>query len=202
MYRLGFGDEIEVKVFNHPEFNEQTIIRPDGRIALEKAGEIVAIGRTPHQIDSLITKRYSRFLRRPQVTVLVRKFGVKQFYILGEVKNPGVYELYDGMTVLRAIASAGGNTGYAQMNSIILMRNEFYRNPIVMRMNLTNLPKDPNPVRDRLLIANDIIYIPRTYIGELNGFIERFVSKLIAHSSRLVFTHNFVYQDFKLKKSK
>ncbi|KAA3660631.1 MAG: hypothetical protein DWQ10_06245, partial [Calditrichaeota bacterium] len=108
------------------------------------------------------------------------KFGVKQFYILGEVDKPGVYELHDGMTVLRGIASAGGNTGYAQLNSVILMRNNFYSNPVVMRLNLTNIPKDPNPGSDRLLLANDIIYIPKTYIGELNGFVERFISKLIA----------------------
>ncbi|RMD96171.1 MAG: hypothetical protein D6814_11885, partial [Calditrichaeota bacterium] len=96
------------------------------------------------------------------------------------VNSPGGYEIKDGMTVLRAIAEAGGQTQFAKMNSIILLRNEYFRQPIAMRLNLSNFSAKPDRARDQLLLANDIIYVPRTFIGELNGFVNRFFTGLIA----------------------
>ncbi len=178
-YRLSFGDVIEIKVFNHPEFNETTSIRPDGRIALEKIGELFVLGLTPAQLDSILTRRYSRFIRRPDVTVLLRQFGERHVYVLGEVNAPGGYLLKDGMTVLRAIAEAGGQTQFAKMNSVILLRNEYYREPVAIRLDLSNFTSKPDRARDQLVMANDIIFIPRTFIGELDGFVDRFFSRLI-----------------------
>ncbi len=178
-YRFSFGDEIEIKIFNHPEFSTTVLVRPDGRIGLEKVGELFAIGRTPRQLDSLLTYRYSRIIRNPDVTVLVKSFGKRHVYILGEVASPGAYELHDGMTILRAIAKAGGYTQYARLNSVILMRNEYFRNPIAVRLNLANFPGKPDRARDRVLVANDIIYVPKTVIGELDGFVERFITRFI-----------------------
>ena len=88
-YRLGFGDEIEVKFFNNAQFNEMITVRPDGRITLEKIGDIYVTGMTPSQLDSLITTTYADIIRDPEVTVFVRKFGSYQTYILGEVGDPG-----------------------------------------------------------------------------------------------------------------
>lgn len=178
-YRLSFGDEIEIKLFNHPEFNEHAVIRPDGRIALEKAGEIVALGMTPQELDSVLTARLSRIIRRPDVTVMVRSFGKRHVYILGEVRQPGAYEIKDGMTVLRAIAEAGGLTGYAKLNSVVLMRNEYYRDPIAVRLDLSNFTAKPDRYRDRLLATNDIVYVPRTFIGHLNDFVDKFFTKMV-----------------------
>ncbi len=178
-YRFSFGDEIEIKIFDHPEFSTTVTVRPDGRIGLEKIGELFTLGRTPRQLDSLLTRRYSRIIRRPDATVLVKSFGKRNIYVLGEVATPGAYELDDGMTILRAIAKAGGYTQYARLNSVILMRNEYFRNPIAVRLNLANFPRKPDRARDRVLVANDIVYVPKTVIGELDGFVERFITRFV-----------------------
>ncbi|MFQ6103275.1 MAG: polysaccharide biosynthesis/export family protein [Candidatus Glassbacteria bacterium] len=74
-YRLGFGDVIEVKFFNNERFNETVKVRPDGRISMERMGEIFVTGLTPLELDSLITLKYSEFIQQPEVTVILREFG-------------------------------------------------------------------------------------------------------------------------------
>ena len=68
-YRLGFGDEVEIKFFNNNQFNETIGVRPDGRITLERIGDIYVNGMTPSQLDSLVTVTYAEFVREPDVTV-------------------------------------------------------------------------------------------------------------------------------------
>jgi polysaccharide export outer membrane protein len=71
-------------------------------------GEKFAAGMTPLQLDCLITLKYSEFIQDPDVTVIVREFGGQQVHVLGEVNSPGGYPVERNMTLLQAVASAGG----------------------------------------------------------------------------------------------
>jgi len=88
-YTLGFGDVLEIKFFNNNQFNEIVSVRPDGRITMEKIGDIFVDGMTPSQLDSLITKTYADIILNPDVTVFVRQFGGYKVFVLGEVNTPG-----------------------------------------------------------------------------------------------------------------
>lgn len=170
-YRLGFGDVIEVKLSTHPEFNEQVLVRPDGRISLQEIGDILVLGMTPAALDSFLTRTYAKILHNPNVTVILRQFGGQQVYVLGEVDRPGVYPLERNMTILRALAAAGGPKTSGNLKSVMVIRQN-RRNilsAVRVDLGLRSLPDDLH--RDIFIQANDVIYLPRTFVANVNQFL-------------------------------
>jgi polysaccharide export outer membrane protein len=173
-YRLTFGDILEIRFFGNPEFNVTNTIRPDGRLTLEKIGELFVVGMTPEELDNLITAKYSRFIKDPDVTVIVRSFGKRNVFLLGHVNGPGAYEIEPGMTVLRVLTRAGGYQVGAKLNSIILMRAEYFQASKAYRVDLENFSSKTDLASDPLVEPNDIIYVPKTFISDATLFMNRF----------------------------
>ena len=183
-YRLGFGDEIEVKFFNNEQFNEMIGVRPDGRITLERIGDIYVTGMTPSQLDSLVTVTYADIIRDPEVTVFVRKFGSYQVYVLGEVNKPGGYPVERNMTIVQVLAVAGGVPFSGALGSVMVLRqgrNEEIQAVMIDvnyylaggRLRLTTIEKEIDvSVNDFLIKPLDIVYVPRTPIASIVEFLE------------------------------
>ena len=175
-YRLGFGDIIEVKFFGHEAYNELAPVRPDGRISLQKVGDVIAAGLTPSQVDSLVTEAYRQVLQEPEVTVIVRQFAPQQIYILGQVNRPGGHLLQRNMTVLQGLALAGGPTNTAKLKSVLLLRpglGEDGNGTIVdlgQYLNKGGLVKSDPAL---LLQPQDVIYVPRTNISSVTEFLRQ-----------------------------
>jgi len=183
-YRLGFGDEVEIKFFNNEQFNELIGVRPDGRITLERIGDIYVNGMTPSELDSLVTVTYADIIRDPDVTVFVRKFGSYQVYVLGEVANPGGYPVERNMTIVQVLAVAGGVPFSGALGSVMVLRQG--RNEEVKavkldvnhylaggRLRLTTIEKEIDiSVNDFFIQPQDIVYVPRTPIASIVEFLE------------------------------
>ncbi len=172
-YQLGFGDVIEVKFFNNEQFNETLTVRPDGRISMQKVGDIPVAGLTPTQLSKVITTRYERILKNPEVTVIVRSFGGYQVYILGEVNNPGAIPLQRNLTILQTLAQAGGYKETANLKSVLLLRRKQDGKIDAKRIDMK--AKSPEDVlkNDLYVEASDIIFVPKTFIANVNTFIEQ-----------------------------
>lgn len=170
-YRLGFGDVIEIKFFNNERFNETVAVRPDGRITLEKMGDIPVTGMTPLQLDSLITATYAGFVRNPEVTVFVRQFGGYQVYVLGEVNNPGGFPLQREMNVFQALATAGGHKETAKLGSVIILRRAEKNGVQAFKLDLNRALKDRDEA-GLLVQAQDVIYVPKTFVSNVNTFLK------------------------------
>jgi len=170
-YRLGFGDVLAVKFFNNKEFDEEVVVRPDGRISLQRVGDITVSGMTPVELTGLISKQYEEILREPEVTVIVKEFGGSTVYVLGEVKTPGGYPLQRSMTTLRALTVAGGPTEEANLGSVMLIRiiDKDRISAKRINLNLASLAKDP--ALDINVQAYDIVYVPKTFIANLRTFL-------------------------------
>lgn len=169
-YRLGFGDVVEIKFFNNERFNETVAVRPDGRITLEKMGDLPVTGMTPSHLDSLITAKYSNFVRDPEVTVFVRQFGGYQVYVLGEVNNPGGYPLQRDMNIFQALATAGGHKETAKMNSVIILRPHERDGVQAFKIDLNRAIKDYDETA-LAVHAQDVIYVPKTLISNVSKFL-------------------------------
>ena len=74
-YRIQVGDQLDIKFFYNAELNEQVTVRPDGRISLQLVREITTAGLTPAELTDLLTNKYAKELKKPEVTVIVRSFG-------------------------------------------------------------------------------------------------------------------------------
>jgi protein involved in polysaccharide export with SLBB domain len=173
-YALGFNDVIEIKFFNNAEFNETIKVRPDGRISMQRVGDIYVNGMTPSQLDTIITRTYAKFLRDPEVTIFVREFGAYQVYVFGEVTKPGGFPLQRNMTILQALATAGGPTKDGKLNSTILIRPAPEGSLAAIKLDLTLPMQGVSLNTDLYVQPNDIIYIPRTYYAKVHDFMVDF----------------------------
>lgn len=108
-YTLGAGDKLRVLVFNEPDLSGEFTVDSDGGMAMPLIGEVKAAGLTVRQLETAIANTLKRgYMVDPQVAVEIVE--TRPFYILGEVRQPGSYPFVNGMTVLNAMALAGGNT--------------------------------------------------------------------------------------------
>ena len=169
IYRLGFGDVLDIRFFNNRQYNLTVPVRPDGRITIEQIGDLDVSGKTPAYVDSVITSKFSNFLRNPEVTVIVTEFGNNHVYVLGEVDAPGRFVIAQNMTVMQAIASAGGATKDAKMSSVLLIRPDENLQPVITRLNLDDLQKKSGvQALTSMLRPNDIIYVPDTFLSDVS----------------------------------
>lgn len=120
-YKLGTGDKVRVTVFNEKDLSGDFDVNDQGLIALPLIGQVQVGGLTLSQAQELITQKYGKdYLVNPRVNVEVLNY--RPFFILGEVKNPGSYPYVNGMTVVNAVALAGGYTPRANKNRIVMKR--------------------------------------------------------------------------------
>jgi polysaccharide biosynthesis/export protein len=121
-YRLGAEDLVEVNVWKEPGLSTTAPVRPDGKISVPVAGELVAEGKTTHQLEKEITVRLKGLVASPIVSVIVKEIHASRIYVVGEVAKPGVYPLRGRLDVLQAIAVAGGLTEFADRDDITVLR--------------------------------------------------------------------------------
>jgi polysaccharide export outer membrane protein len=121
-YVIGPQDLLVINVWRDPELSRSVPVRPDGKISLPLIGEIVAGGLTPDKLRIEITKGLDAYIRNPQVTVIIQEANSHKFYIIGEVEHSGVFALTTNMTVLDALAAAGGFRDFAKVRQIYLLR--------------------------------------------------------------------------------
>jgi polysaccharide export outer membrane protein len=117
-YTIGPDDLLTVNVWKEPEISRNVVVRPDGKISLPLVGDLRASGRTPVQLQDDIKGQLSNYLANPEVTVILQEARSQKFNILGEVEHPGSYPLSRSMTVLDAIAIAGGLRDFAKSRKI------------------------------------------------------------------------------------
>jgi polysaccharide export outer membrane protein len=121
-YVIGPDDVLAVNVWKEPDLSRSVLVRPDGRITLPLLKDIEASGSTPGQLQARIEKGLSEYISEPSVTVIVQEAKSHKFNILGAVQKPGSYTLTGPMTVLDAIALAGGFREWAKMKNIYILR--------------------------------------------------------------------------------
>ena len=120
-YRLGAHDRIQVTVFNEPNLSGDFQVDGEGRVTLPLIGEVAVSGKTMGEAEqAIVDKLYPDYLLNPKVTVQVVNY--RPFYILGEVKKPGSYPYVTGLTIIQAVALAGGFTYRARQSEMILVR--------------------------------------------------------------------------------
>lgn len=120
-YRLGPGDRLRVAVFNREELTGEFTIGAQGRISYPLIGEVEAAGQTVPEFSTSLTEQLRNgYVRDPIVSVEVAEY--RPFYILGEVNRPGAYPYTPGMTVMGAVATAGGFTYRANSRRVFIQR--------------------------------------------------------------------------------
>jgi polysaccharide export outer membrane protein len=121
--RLGIDDSFAVRVYGEPDLSGNYRVATDGTIDFPLAGRIVVKGLNISEVQQEIVKRLKDgYLLNPQVTVMITEWNSRKVSVLGQVVRPGAVAYFPNMTIVDAIASAGGFTGVAAKNSVNLRR--------------------------------------------------------------------------------
>lgn len=155
---------IKFSVLGNPDLSFAARVPSEGFITYPLIGKVVLVGRTTNEIREEVQKRLGEdFLVNPDVTVLIDEYGKKKVYILGSVAHPQDYELSNNrmITLLQAIAQAGGFTEDAEKNQVLIFRARSVgaQDRITLPVNVTRLTA-PGLGRDPLVIPDDIIFVP------------------------------------------
>jgi polysaccharide export outer membrane protein len=177
-YRIQSGDELHVRFPYQPDANEEVPVRPDGRITLATTGELVVAGLTPSELQDLIVEKSSKRLRNPEVVVVVTKVAEQRVYVGGEVLKPGYVVLQPGMTPLQAVVQTGGFRQTAKLDSVLLLTPGPGGKFSAARMNMDQVVTDGVPERVRLH-PGDVVYVPTTWIADMNIVVDQYVRGLI-----------------------
>ena len=121
IYKFDVGDVIDVIVYEDPDMSRTVTVRSDGRISLPLVGEIMASGTTPEVLTQTITEKLTKYADDPKVTVILAQGRERVFYILGQIEEPGQYAITQPVTVLQAIARAGGFLEWAKKSRIMIV---------------------------------------------------------------------------------
>jgi polysaccharide export outer membrane protein len=157
-YRIGREDVLEVVVWHEPELTRVVPVRPDGRISLPLAGEVEAAGRTPTELQARVSRALEPYIRDTKVAVLVREINGTRVYVLGEVTKPGTFPLRGPMSVMQAIAIAGGRTEFAK-DEVVWLRQK--QNGGTDRVSLSFREMVKGEAAGALwLRPGDVLYVP------------------------------------------
>ena len=121
-YKIGREDVLAVQVWHEPDLSRLVVVRPDGNISLPLIGEVAAAGETPPELEKKLTELLGTLMTAPEVSVIVQDTRSQRFSILGEVMRPGTYPLTKPMTVLDALALAGGFRDFAKSEKMFILR--------------------------------------------------------------------------------
>jgi polysaccharide export outer membrane protein len=116
-YVLGVGDKVKITTFGEADLSGDFEVSSTGSISMPLIGEVQATGHTVSQIQSTIASKLMQgYMKNPHVSIEV--LGYRPFFIVGEVMKPGSYNYVNGMTVINAVAMAGGYTYRADKDDI------------------------------------------------------------------------------------
>lgn len=181
-YRVQAGDLLRIKFAYHPELDVKLPVRPDGGINLQVAGELQAAGRTVDELERAIVERSSDRLREPEVSVIVADVAELKVYVGGEVNAPGFVVYQTGMTPLQAIMGRGGFTGTARLDSVLRLSPSHPDNHAT-RLDFTRPLIDGSPEWTEVA-AGDVLYVPRSFIGDVNAFVQLYIRNVLPISPR------------------
>lgn len=170
-YRLVPGDVVDIMVVGHEDMRKELPIRPDGALSYFYIQDVAAAGKTVEELRATIEEKLTRFMRYPQVSVVLKKARESQFTILGKVVRPGVYPINGPTTVTMAIGLAQGlSSGQYEGSTIEIadLRNSYLvRRNRVVPVNFEQLVHRGDTTRDVFLEDGDYIYIPSSLAQEV-----------------------------------
>ena len=157
---LGPGDLVEVRVFQEPDHSGIWRVSPEGTIDYPLCGKVALEGRTTSTAADSLRECLTRYLRRPQVSVLIREYNSKKIFVFGEVQKPGTFPHDGEMTIIQAITLAGGFTKLAAKNSTNVTRIvEGQERKIRVPVEDIGVGREKN----FLLQPGDIVFVPESF---------------------------------------
>ena len=157
VFRIGREDVLDVAVWRDPDLSRTVPVRPDGKISLPLLGDVEVEGRTPHELARHLEEALGPYVQKPRVSVIVREVNSARVYVTGEVAQPGAYALRGRMSLVQAIALAGGFSDFADREAIRVIRQD---GKGVTTVRYSDLVGDDEQRRGMRLRPGDTVVVP------------------------------------------
>ena len=160
-HRINVNEILDISVYQEADLSKTIMVSSDGTINYPLIGTICIQGLTTKEVEEKIAKLLEKdYLVNPQVTVLVKEYA--KVYVLGQVHRPGTCELKAGLTVVGAIAMAGGLTEEASPNGVKVIRISNDRKKVIP-VPVGDILKGSAKDEDIVLEPNDTIVVPESF---------------------------------------
>jgi polysaccharide biosynthesis/export protein len=175
-YRLRAGDQLTTRFFFNPQLDQNTVVRPDGKVALKLVGELQALGKSAGELSADITRAYAPLFNKSTAVVIVREMSSYRAFTSGELNNPGQLDLISGpRTVLESLAASGGVTEQGTLSHVYLIRrlpNQQY--PMIADLNLKDALSGEDLTQDVELMPDDFVFVPTSGAANLNLALQQY----------------------------
>lgn len=159
-YRLGPNDLMDVEVFGVPDLKRTVRINSSGQVSLALVGNVLLAGLSAQQAETVIAEKYAeKYLQNPQVSVFIQEFTTQRITIEGAVAKPGIYPVTGQVTLLRALALAGGGAQYSDLSEIMVFRASQNGSKTTQTHDLDKIRAGELP--DPFIVADDVIVVKR-----------------------------------------
>ena len=159
-YRIGPSDVLEIVVWREDSLTRKDVlVRPDGRLSMPLADDVVAAGQTPMELKEAITKSLERYIASPKVYVMVNNPRSHSFSVLGNVVKAGDYPLLAYTSVMQGITAAGGFNDWASKDDIVVLRGKGV-NQQRLPFKYSEVIAGKNPMQNIELEPGDILIVP------------------------------------------
>jgi polysaccharide export outer membrane protein len=165
-YKITASDLLEVEVFGVEDLKRTVRVNTTGSVTLPLVGMVQVAGLTATEAELIIATRYGAdFLQNPQVSVFIKEFTTQRVTIDGAVNKPGIYPLTGQITLLRALALAGGGGQLANMEEVMLFRATPLGPQEVLKFDVKKIRN--GEMEDPMLKADDLVVVNRSGAREL-----------------------------------
>lgn len=158
-YRLNPGDELFISVWKEQDLQREVLVLPDGTVGFPLAGQVLAAGLTPDELEESFAERLRSYVPDAVVTVSVLNASGNKIYVLGEVNKPGEYQPSRPLTVMQALSLAGGLTAFASESRIIVLR-KVGEEEVALPVPYDDLQQGENLDQNHRLMSGDSIVVP------------------------------------------
>lgn len=184
-YRIQVGDQLAIRSYFEEQMNQELVVRPDGCISLLLMGDVRVAGITPKQLADIITENYRNVAENPDITVVITKTAAQSVFVGGELQHPSMQSMDGPLTVTQAITMVGGFLPSANKNQVLLLRHQENGDFTVFKMDIEKILSNEMP--DVYLQRQDVVFVPKSLIGNINEFVTLYINNIIPHSVSLTY---------------
>lgn len=170
-YKLRPGDVLELTFELSPELNQQISVQPDGFVTLKQVGDFYVAGESVPKFREYVKTAYSKFLHDPIITVDLKDFEKPFFTAGGMVAHPGKYEMRGDVTLVEALAQAGGLTEESKHSQVLLFRRVSQDWAQAKVIDVKKMLNHKTLAEDIHLQPGDMIFVPQNRVSKIRKFI-------------------------------
>ena len=162
-YQLQPGDLVDIQVYMEDNMNRVLRLNGNGSITFPLVGNIKLAGLTLEQAEQRLAGKLTAYIKNPQVSMLVKEYGNKTVYVLGQVNKPSSIQIppEKPLTVLEAITSVGGFTDIANTSKVRVLRVTEGKQKTI-DVDVTQITKQGNKSLDIALMPGDVVFVPQS----------------------------------------